>query len=46
MDTLIFSYVGSDHFWGLKILNFNILQVLRKMNCFLGYDEIVDNLGG
>ena len=27
--TLIFSYIGSGHFLGLKILNFNIFRVFR-----------------
>ena len=36
--TLIFLYirVGSGHFLGFKILNFNIFGVFRKMNIFCG----------
>ena len=32
----IHTYVGSSHFFGFKILNFNIFGVVRKMNIFWG----------
>ena len=35
-------YVGSDHFWGFKIFNFNIVWVFRKMNIFWGMKKLVD----
>ena len=38
-------YVGLVHFWGFKILNFNILGVFRKKN-ILGYEDYVDIFGG
>ena len=36
--TLIFSYiyVGLDHFWGFKILNFNIFWGFQKYHYFCG----------
>ena len=42
--TLIFSYiyVGSGHFWGFKILNFNIFGGFQKYHYFLGYEDFVD----
>ena len=33
-------YVGSDHFWGFKIFNFNIVWVFRKMNIFWGMKKL------
>ena len=30
----MFSYVGSDHFWGFKILNFNIFGGSQKNDFF------------
>ena len=36
------TYVGSAHFFGFKILNFNIFLVFRKMNILLGYEDYVD----
>ena len=36
------SYIGSGHFWGFKILNFNIFRVFRKMNFIFGYVDFVD----
>ena len=30
------TYVGSGHFWRVKLLSFNILGVFRKINIFLG----------
>ena len=40
--TLIFNvYVGSDHVFGFKILNFNIFGVFRKMNIFWGMEICV-----
>ena len=36
------TYVGSAHFLGFKIMNFNIFGVFRKMNIFLGYEDFVD----
>ena len=30
------AYVDSGHFWGIKIFNFNIFGVFRKMNIFGG----------
>ena len=38
------TYVGSGHFFGFKILNFNIFGVFRKMNNFFGYADFVNNL--
>ena len=37
--TLIFSHIRrlGPFFWGVKILNFNIFGVFRKMNIFWGY---------
>ena len=35
-EPLLLTYVGSGHFWGLKILNFSILEVFRKMSIFCG----------
>ena len=35
-------YVGSDHFWGFKILSFNIFLVFQKMSLFLGYEDFVN----
>ena len=41
---LRFSYifVGWDHFWGFKILNFNIFGGFQKYNYFWGYEDFVD----
>ena len=33
-------YVGSDHFWGFKFFNFNIVWVFRKMNIFWGMKKL------
>ena len=30
------TYLGSGHFWGIKILIFNIFGVFRKINIFWG----------
>ena len=41
--TLIFhAYVGSGHFLGFKILNFNFLGGFQKNKYFLGYENFVD----
>ena len=43
--TPIFSYVGSGHFLGLKILNFNILGGFSEFFFFRGggvYEDFVD----
>ena len=42
--TLIFSYiyVGSEHFWGFKIMNFNIFGGFQKYHYFWGYEDFVD----
>ena len=42
--TLIFSYkyVGSGHFLGFKILNFNIFGGCQKYHYFWGYEDFVD----
>ena len=40
------TYVGSGHFWGFKILNFNIFWGFQKMNIFSEYDDFVDIFGG
>ena len=42
--TLIFSYiyVGLDHFWGFKILNFNMFGGFQKYHYFWGYEDFVD----
>ena len=34
------TYVDSGHFWGLKILNFNIFGGFRKINIFWGYEVL------
>ena len=39
-------FVGSGHFLGFKILNFNIFGVFRKMNIFWGYEDFVDIFWG
>ena len=44
-DTLIFSYVGSGHFFGFKILNFVIFGGFQKNEYFLGYEDFVDIFG-
>ena len=36
------TYVGSGHFLGSKILNFNFLGGFQKNLCFLGYEYFVD----
>ena len=38
-------YVGSGHFLGLKILNFNIFRGFQKNEYFWGYEDL-DILGG
>ena len=35
-------YVGLDHFWGFKILNFNIFGGVQKYHYFWGYEDFVD----
>ena len=40
------TYVGSDHFWGFKILNFNILGGFQKNEYFLEYEDFVDIVWG
>ena len=35
-------YVGWDHFWGFKILNFNIFGGFQKYHYFWGYENFVD----
>ena len=45
--TLIFhSYVGSAHFFGFKILNFNIFGGFEKNEYFFGYKDFVDTFLG
>ena len=45
--TLIFhTCVGSGHFWGFKILNFNIILAYRKNEYFLGMKVLWICLGG
>ena len=40
---LIFhTYVGSGHFLGFKILNFNIFWSFQKYDYFWGYEDFVD----
>ena len=39
---IIYTYVGSDHFFGVKILNFNIFGGFQKNKYFLGYEGFVD----
>ena len=36
------AYVGSVHFWGFKILNFNIFGGFLKNEYFFGYEDFVD----
>ena len=43
--------VGSDHFWGFKILNFNIyfwggVEAGSKNEYFAGYENFVNIFGG
>ena len=33
------TYVGSDHFFGVKFLNFNIFGDFQKNEYFLGYEN-------
>ena len=40
------TYVGSAHFFGLKILNFNIFGGFQKNEYFLGYEDFVDIFWG
>ena len=41
------TYVGLDHFFGFKILNFNIFWGFQKKKKFLGgYEDFVDIFGG
>ena len=40
------TYVGSDHFFGVKFLNFNIFGDFQKNEYFLGYENFVDILLG
>ena len=35
------TYVGSDHFLGVKFLNFNIFWGFQKNEYFLGYENFV-----
>ena len=35
-------YVGWDHFWRFKILNFNIFGGFQKYHYFWGYEDFVD----
>ena len=44
--SLIFSYVGSGHFSGFKILNFDILGDFQKNEYFGGYEDFVDIFWG
>ena len=41
-EIFIYIYVGWDHFWGLKILNFNIFGGFQKYHYFWGYEDFVD----
>ena len=44
---LIFSqYVGSAHFLGFKILNFNIFGGFQKNKYFWGYEDFMDIFWG
>ena len=36
------AYVGSDHFFGVKFLNFNIFWGFQKNVYFFGYENFVD----
>ena len=38
--------VGSGHFLGFKILNFNIVGGFQKYEYFWGYEDFVDIFGG
>ena len=40
------TYVGSVHFFGLKILNFDILWGFLKYKYFFGYENFVDIFWG
>ena len=39
-------YVGSDHFLGFKIPNFNIFGGFEKNEYFWEYEDFVDFFGG
>ena len=41
-DIFIYIYVDSDHFWGFKILNFNIFWGFQKYHYFWRYGDFVD----
>ena len=40
------TYVGSGHFLGFQILNFNIILGFQKNEYFLGYEDFVDIFWG
>ena len=40
------TYVGSGHFLGFKILNFNFLEGFQKNEYFFGCDDFMDIFGG
>ena len=40
------TYVGSAHFFGFKILNFDIFWGFQKNEFFGGYEDFVDFFGG
>ena len=39
------TYVGSGHFFGFKILNFNVLLGFQKNKYFFRYEDFVDIFG-
>ena len=39
---MIFPYIRRGHFWGFKILNFNIFWGFQKNEYFLGLEDFVD----
>ena len=41
-EIFIYIYVGWDHLWGFKILNFNIFGGFQKYHYFWGYENFVD----
>ena len=43
---IFFTYISSGHYFGFKILNFNILGGVQKNEYFWGYEDFVGIFGG
>ena len=39
---IFYTSVGSGHFWGFKILNFNIFLGFQKNKYYFGYEDFVE----